>query len=137
MFVRASSLEVDCGCAAWTYFVCTRANLDVFVCARANLLDVFRLRPSQPTGRISSAHEPTWTYFVRPTAAPHLGFISSSVFLGALPQAGFCKNEFFAPNQTIRMARGAKVGNDNKKKREKRKAATDLPCDFVEAVKLW
>jgi hypothetical protein len=35
------------------------------------------------------------------------------------------------------MARGAKVGNDNKEKREKRKAPTVLPCEFVEAVKLW
>jgi hypothetical protein len=45
------------------------------------------------------------------------------------------------PNQTLEMARGgAKVGNDNKEKREKRKAATGrdiLPDDFVEAVKLW
>ena len=35
------------------------------------------------------------------------------------------------------MARGAKVGNDNKEKREKRNALTVLPCEFVEAVKLW
>jgi hypothetical protein len=35
------------------------------------------------------------------------------------------------------MARGAKVGNDDKEKREKRKAANVLPREFVEAVKLW